>query len=330
MVTQFEKRGNRMSDKEKKLSPLQEREMKRRRSAVRTAMSIDIQEIEEKNVAKSEGEVVNIPLEVLVPFHNHPFRVKDDEEMDKLEESIKDQGVLYPLLVRPLPEGGMEIIAGHRRCHAAKKAGLTEVPAVIKELNDAEAEIIMVDSNIQRENISYSEKAFAYKIKMNAMNRQGKKSKDGTSINSAAQIGEAAGDSKRTVFRYIRLTYLIKEVLELVDQKKIPAFTTGLALSYLDEEEQITILSYYEISGKLPTPAQAEQLKKAHEEFAEEGKLLDVSTITRILSDKKKVQKKIVFKGDNIRKFFAEDTSDEEIEETIISLLEKWQYEKRE
>lgn len=309
------------------LSSMEERE-NRRSSFVRKIIKDDSEELDEnsleissQNVQKN-NEVINVSIDILEAYHNHPFLVKDDEEMDKLVDSIKESGIIYPVLVRPIETGGLEIVAGHRRVHAAKLAGLTAVPAIIKELNDEQADITMVDTNIQRENILYSEKAFAYKIKMDAMKRQGKKSD--CKIDTADEIGEAQGDSKRTVFRYIRLTYLIKELLDLVDSKKIPAFTTGLSLSYLTVNEQNVILEFYKFHNIIPTPAQAAALKSKHIEFSKNDSEFTSKDVLDIFENKKKTPKKIVIKEDKITKYFPETATVEDIENKIIELLEAW------
>ena len=179
----------------------------------------------------TSNDSMEVEIELLQPFKNHPFKVIDDEHMDELVNSIKENGVINPILCRPCATGGLEIISGHRRTHAAKKAGLTKIPAVIRDLSDDDASIIMVDSNIQREEILPSEKAYAYRIKMDAMNRKGQKSNE--KINSAKEIGEQTGDSERQVNRYIRLSNLIPELMNLVDLKVLSTFTVGLPLSYL-------------------------------------------------------------------------------------------------
>lgn len=272
----------------------------------------------------SSNEPMEVEIELLQAFKNHPFKVLDDEKMDELVKSIRENGVINPILVRPFPTGGLEIIAGHRRTHAAQKAGLTKIPAVIKNMTDDDAAIIMVDSNIQREEILPSEKAYAYRIKMDAMNRKGQKSDE--KVNSAKEIGEQTGDSERQVNRYIRLANLIPELMNLVDLKKMSTFTVGLPLAYLAESEQKILYSFYEDKALIPSSAQAEALKTLS---LEKGKLdseMSAEDIENILFEKKE-KKKTAIKIDTKKvkkEFFAEDTSIEEMEEVIYRLLTEW------
>lgn len=272
----------------------------------------------------SSSEPTEVEIELLQSFKNHPFKVIDDEHMDELVKSIKENGVINPVIARPIPEGGLEIISGHRRTHAAKLAGLSKVPVVIKDLSDDDAAIIMVDSNIQREEILPSEKAYAFRIKMDAMNRKGQKSD--IKVNSAKEIGEQTGDSERQVNRYIRLSYLIPEFMNLIDLKKISTFTVGLPIAYLKESEQIILYSFYADKALLPTSAQAESLKKLSSEKNKNGEELDYEDIKNIIfveKEKKKTAIKIDTKKVK-KEFFSEDTSVEEMEKVIYRLLSEW------
>ena len=269
----------------------------------------------------SKINTMEVDIEALNSFKDHPFKIIDNEEMDHLVESIKQNGVIYPIICRPIVDGGFEIIAGHRRTHAAKIAGRTKIPAIIENLTDDEAIFKMVDSNIQRENILPSERAFAFKMKMDAMKRQGQKSSTGEKINTAKQIGEESGGlSDRTVHRYIKLTALIPEFLNFVDERKINKDTTAQSLACLSEEEQRTIFKFYEIHGILPSDKQAVMLKKLHEKGITEE---DVAQILGTTPYNKK-SKKITFKKSNFNKYFSEDKSDQEIEKIILDLLEKY------
>lgn len=269
------------------------------------------------------NEPMEVEIELLQAFENHPFKVMDDEKMDELVQSIKENGVINPILARPCPTGGLEIVSGHRRAHAASKAGLTTIPVVVRDMSDEDAAIIMVDSNIQREEILPSEKANAYRMKMDAMNRKGQKS--GEKINSAKEIGEQAGDSERQVNRYIRLSYLIPDLMNLVDLKKMSTFTVGVPLAYLTEPEQKLVYKFYSEKAVVPSSAQAEALKKLSYEKKQNGGLLS-EDIENILLDKKE-KKKTAIKIDTKKvkkEFFADDTSVEEMEEVIYRLLTEW------
>lgn len=273
---------------------------------------------------KTVNNTINVNIEDLVPFKNHPFKVVDDKHMDELVQSVKENGVINPIIARPCPTGGFEIISGHRRTHAAKKAGLTYVPVVTVDLSDDDAAIIMVDSNIQREEILPSEKAYAYKIKMDAMNRKGQKSDE--KVNSAKEIGEQTGDSERQVNRYIRLSYLIPELMNLVDGKVLSTFTVGLPLSYLTESEQKKVFAIYSEKAVAPTSAMAEALKKLSAEYKASDKELSNTEIESVLlqtAEKKKTAIKIDTKKVK-KEFFSADTTVEEMEEVIYNLLTQW------
>ena len=254
-----------------------------------------------------------ISIEELYPFENHPYRVVDDLKMDELVESIKDNGVLEPAIVRKRSAGGYEIISGHRRKRACELVGIQTMPVFIKELSDDEAAVMMVDANNQREELLFSEKAWAYRIKHEALKHQGKK-KD---INSSEQIGMSVGESGRHIKRYIRLTYLIKGILDLVDEGKIK-FLAGERLSYLDKEEQEILLQYINANGVYPSTEIAAKLKQ----LSMDGDLTELA-LEQTLLNRKKENRSITMSAKTLRKYFSDDVSIEEIEQIIIELLEK-------
>lgn len=254
-----------------------------------------------------------ISIEELYPFENHPYRVVDDTKMDELVESIKDNGVLEPAIVRKRSAGGYEIISGHRRKRACELVGVQTMPVFIKELSDDEAAVMMVDANNQREELLFSEKAWAYRIKHEALKHQGKK-KD---INSSEQIGMSVGESGRHIKRYIRLTYLIKGILDLVDEGKIK-FLAGERLSYLDKEEQEILLQYINANGVYPSTEIAAKLKQ----LSMDGDLTELA-LEQTLLNRKKENRSITMSAKTLRKYFSDDVSIEEIEQIIIELLEK-------
>ena len=268
----------------------------------------------EESPEKSMNQVVEIDLAKLYPFKNHPFHVNDDEKMAETVESIKTYGVLTPALVRPRPDGGYEMISGHRRKRGCELCGKTTLPALVRNYTDDEAVIIMVDSNIQRENILPSEKAHAYKMKYDAMKHQGSKGEKYT----ADMVGEAAGDSGRTVQRYIRLAALSDALLEYVDNNKIPMIV-GEKLSYLKPEEQGWLLEVITNSSIFPTKQQAEQLK----ECSANGKL-NQSYIYAVLLKKESSKINVTIPAKKIGNYFPETYSKEQIEEVIFMLLDKW------
>lgn len=276
---------------------------------------------------KETRQAEHLPISQLHPFAGHPFQVQDNEEMDALVESIQAGGILTPLMVRPL-EGkanAYEIISGHRRLHAAIKAGMETVPAFITPMNRDAAAIALVDSNLHREHILPSEKAFAYKLKMEAMNRQGKRtdltlSQVATKLDTAAQIGAMQRESRDKVFRYIRLTNLIPEILQKVDKGQI-AFTPAVELSYLTKQEQQDLLETMECEDCTPSLSQAVQLKKLSQAGA-----LDVDTIVTLMSQPKANQaEKISFRVNDLRKFFPKGYDTTQIQETILKLLNDYQ-----
>ena len=267
-------------------------------------------------------QAVVLPIEKLKPFEGHPFHVKDDTEMEQLVYSIITQGLLTPISVRPIENNEYEVISGHRRLHACKKAGIETVPALIYALNRDEATIAMVDSNLHREKILPSEKAFAYKLKMDAMSRQGQRTdltslEVATKLDTAAEIGKSIGDSKDKVYRYIRLTELIPEILTMVDEGKI-AFTPAVELSYLTKQEQRDLLETMESEDCTPSLSQAIQMKK----LSQSG-LLTMDRIFDLLREPKANQQdKISFRVDDLRRYFPKSYSAARIQGHILKLLE--------
>lgn len=256
-----------------------------------------------------------VPLEELFPYVQHPFRVLDDAKMDELVESIRTNGILEPALVRPRTLGGYEIVSGHRRKRACEKAGLEEIPVIIRELTDDESAILMVDSNNQREELLYSEKAWAYRIKYEALKHQGKK----LSESSAEQLGKENNKSGRQIKRYIRLTYLQEDLLDLVDQKKI-AFRAAEKLSFLTETEQNILLEAILEHKVYPNIDTAEKLKQM-------SGAVSIERVEEVLLDRKQKSRATSIPVKNIRKYFSEESSAEEMEQKIIELLEKWRQE---
>ena len=263
-----------------------------------------------------------LSIEQLRPFQGHPFKVIDNEEMDQLIESITTQGVLTPLVVRPLETGGYEVISGHRRLHACKKAGVDSVPAVITDMDRDTAAIALVDSNLHREHILPSEKAFAYKLKMDALKQQGLRtdltsSQVATKLDSATEVGKQQGDSRDTVFRYIRLTHLIPEILQMVDDRKI-ALTPAVDISYLTQKEQADLLETMECEDCTPSVSQAIRMKQ----LSQSGEL-DIYTIFDILTQKKANQhEKISFKVSDLRSYFPRSYTASQMTREIIKALE--------
>ena len=273
-----------------------------------------------------------MPLSDLHPFEGHPFKVLDDELMGQTVESIKQIGVVSPLIVRPDPEGGFEILSGHRRLHAAQLAGLETVPVIVKEMDDDAAIIFMVDSNLQRENILPSERAFSYKMKLEAMKHQaGRPSKENDSQLgnnfgklSSEEMAEELGTSKNQIFRYIRLTNLIPEILDMVDEKKI-AFNPAVELSYLKPSEQIEFLEAMDYAQASPSLSQAQRLKKLSQEG---GCTLDA--MCEVMNEIKKDElDHVTIKNEVLRKYFPKSYTPKQMQDTIIRLLEKWQRSKQ-
>lgn len=278
---------------------------------------------EESRADESREKVVEIPLTELFPFKDHPFKVIDNEEMLDTVESVKKYGVLVPAIARPRNEGGYELVAGHRRKRACELAELETMPVIVRNLADDEAIIIMVDSNLQRENILPSERAFAFKLKLEAIKRQGART-DLTSTQvaqklSAEKVGDDAGVSKDQVRRYIRLTHLVPEILSMVDEKKI-AFNPAVELSYLKEEEQNDLLEAMDMEQATPSLSQAQRLKK----FSNEGKLTR-EVMSAIMSEEKKGDlDKVTLTGDTLKKYFPKSYTPKQMQDTIIKLLEGW------
>ena len=279
--------------------------------------------------AAAKEQRTEMPLSDLHPFEGHPFKVLDDELMAQTVESIKQIGVVSPLIVRPDPEGGYEILSGHRRLHAAQLAGLEKVPVIVKEMDDDAAIIFMVDSNLQRENILPSERAFSYKMKLEAMKHQGERG-DLTSAQvgpkswAAQVVAEEAGDSKSQVKRYIRLTNLIPEILDMVDEKKI-AFNPAVELSYLKPSEQKEFLEAMDYAQASPSLSQAQRLKKLSQEG---GCTLDA--MCEVMNEIKKDElDHVTIKNEVLRKYFPKSYTPKQMQDTIIRLLEKWQRSKQ-
>ena len=279
--------------------------------------------------AAAKEKRTEMPLSDLHPFEGHPFKVLDDELMAQTVESIKQIGVVSPLIVRPDPEGGYEILSGHRRLHAAQLAGLETVPVIVKKMDDDAAIIFMVDSNLQRENILPSERAFSYKMKLEAMKHQGERG-DLTSVQvgpkswAAQVVAEEAGDSKSQVKRYIRLTNLIPEILDMVDEKKI-AFNPAVELSYLKPSEQKEFLEAMDYAQASPSLSQAQRLKKLSQEG---GCTLDA--MCEVMNEIKKDElDHVTIKNEVLRKYFPKSYTPKQMQDTIIRLLEKWQRSKQ-
>ena len=271
----------------------------------------------ERDDAKLE-RVQHIPLDKLHPFKNHPFKILNNEEMERMIESIRKVGTITPALARPLPDGGYELISGHRRLAACQVLGFETMPVIVREMSDDEAVIAMVDANLQRETILPSEKAFAYKMKLEAIKHQGVTSRQvGEKLLSVTQVSKDSDDSERQIQRYIRLTYLIPELLSMVDDNKI-AFNPAVEISYLDREEQLTLLDAINMNDCTPSHAQSIRLKK----MSQDG-LLTVDAIYAILSEEKPNQKEqIKLPRDELRKYFPQNYSDEQIKRDILKGLE--------
>ena len=272
-----------------------------------------------------QERVQEIKLSELYPFKGHPFKVLDDEAMQKTVESITQFGVMTPAIARSRPEGGYELIAGHRRHHASKLAGKETMPVIVRDMDDDAATILMVDSNLQRETLLPSERAFAYKMKLEAIKHQGQRtdltsSQFGMKLQAMDVVGQEAGDSRNQVHRYIRLTELIPELLDMVDEKKI-AFNPAVELSYLKKEEQQGFLEAMDYAQTTPSLSQAQRLKK----FSQEGKC-SLDAMCAILSEEKKnEQDRVTIKNDVLRKYFPKSYTPKQMEDTIIKLLEQWQ-----
>ena len=288
----------------------------------------EIFQTEETRIEATQEKVIDIPLTDLHPFKNHPFKVTDDESMLETAESITKHGVLVPVIARPREEGGYELISGHRRKRASELAGKETLPCIVRNLDDDAATIIMVDSNIQRENILPSERAFAYKLKLEAMKRQaGRPPKENggqldphyTKEKSRDILAEQMGESAKQIQRFIRLTELVPELLDTVDAKKI-AFNPAVELSYLKPHEQVQLMEAIDMEQSTPSLSQAQRLKK----YSQDGKLT-FDVITAIMSEDKKGElDKVTLTGDKLKKYFPKSYTPQQMEETIIKLLEGW------
>ena len=270
------------------------------------------------------GQVLDVPIRELFPFQNHPFKVLDDEKMAQTVESVRENGILVPIMVRNRPEGGYEVISGHRRKHAAEIVGLDMVPVIIRDLTDDEAVIAMVDANLQREEILPSEKAFAYKMKMDALKHRGKKSDDptcsqvGNKSKTASSVGEAAGDSKNQVYRYIRLTELLPDLLAMVDSKTIK-INPAVELSFITPNEQFLLLEVMKEDDVVPSLSQAQQIKKLSQE-----KNCTKEALHALLAVASIKERNVVIKHEIIMQYFPAEASDAEIESLIVRLLDDY------
>ena len=286
----------------------------------------DIFSTEESRQEQQREQVQQIPIGELFPFKNHPFKVLDDEAMTRTVESIAQYGVLAPLIARPRPDGdGYEIISGHRRQYAAKLAGLDTLPVIVRQMSDDAAVILMVDSNLQREHILPSERALAYKMKLDAIKNQGARSdltstQVGRKLEAADIVGQEAGDSRNQVRRFIRLTNLIPELLDMVDEKKI-SFNPAVELSYLDESQQRAFLEAMDGTQNAPSVSQAQQLKK----MAQCGEFTYEKAFDILGQEKKSEQDTVTIKNDILRKYFPRSYTPRQMEEKIIQLLDAWQ-----
>ena len=302
--------------------------MKRSAKNIKLASVDDLFSTEESRADENREKIVELPLKELFPFKDHPFKVIDDEAMFETAESVKKYGILVPAIARPRDEGGYELVAGHRRKRACELAELETMPVIIRNLDDDEAVIIMVDSNLQRENILPSERAFAFKLKLEAIKRQGARTdltsdQLGQKLNARDVVAKEAGSSAVQVQRYIRLTELIPEILSMVDEKKI-AFNPAVELSYLKKEEQTDLLEALDMEQATPSLSQAQRLKK----FSNEGKLT-LEVMSAIMSEEKKGDlDKVTLTGDKLKKYFPKSYTPKQMEETIMKLLEGW-YKKR-
>ena len=299
--------------------------MKSSAKNIKLASVDDLFSTEESRADETREKIIEIPLTELHPFKDHPFKVIDNEAMFDTAESVKQYGVLVPAIARPRDEGGYELVAGHRRKRACELAELETMPVIVRNLDDDAAIIIMVDSNLQRENVLPSERAFAYKMKLSAMKRQvGRPSKENasqvrTKKRSDQLLAEQVGESRNQVQRYIRLTYLIPEILSMVDEKKI-AFNPAVELSFLKDEEQADLLEAIDMEQATPSLSQAQRLKK----FSNEGKL-SLEVMSAIMSEEKKGDlDKVTLTGDKLKRYFPKSYTPRQMEETIIKLLEGW------
>lgn len=285
----------------------------------------DIFQTEENRADAQRERVQEIPLDQLKPFKNHPFKVRDDQRMLDTVDSIREYGVLVPAIARPDPEGGYELISGHRRKRGCEMAGLQTMPVIIRDLDDDAAVLVMVDSNIQREELLPSERAFAYKMKLEALKHQGARS-DLTSrqvvgkLEMADVVGQNAGESGRQVQRYIRLTELISELLDMVDERKL-SFNPAVEVSYLKRDEQRMLLEAMDAEQTTPSLSQAQRLKK----FSQEGRLTEEAMSAIMSEEKKSDMDKVTLRSDTLRRYFPKSYTPKQMEQTIIRLLDVWQ-----
>ena len=300
--------------------------MKSAAKNIQLASYDDLFKTDEERQADTQERVQSLPLDKLEPFPNHPFKVIDDDKMLETVENIKERGVLVPILVRPKNDGNFEIVSGHRRHHASQLAGLTEIPAIVREMDDDTAILLMVDSNLQREELLPSEKAFAYKMKLDAMKRQGQR----TDLTSA-QIGrkfdgkesrellaEQVGESRNQISRFIRLTNLVPDLLDRVDNKTM-AFNAAVEVSYLTEPEQLMLCDAIEREECTPNLSQAKRLKQ----YSQDGKL-DENVMDAIMTEEKPIEDKLVLKGDVLAKYFPKTYTPSQKQKIIVKLLEDW------
>ena len=285
----------------------------------------DIFQTEENRADAQRERVQEIPLDQLKPFKNHPFKVRDDQRMLDTVDSIREYGVLVPAIARPDPEGGYELISGHRRKRGCEMAGLQTMPVIIRDLDDDAAVLVMVDSNIQREELLPSERAFAYKMKLEALKHQGARSdltssQLGTKLRADELLAEQAGESRNQVQRFIRLTELISELLDMVDERKL-AFNPAVEVSYLKRDEQRMLLEAMDAEQTTPSLSQAQRLKK----FSQEGRLTEEAMSAIMSEEKKNDMDKVTLRSDTLRKYFPKSYTPKQMEQTIIKLLDVWQ-----
>ncbi|MEE0159637.1 MAG: ParB/RepB/Spo0J family partition protein [Christensenellales bacterium] len=285
----------------------------------------DIFQTEENRADAQRERVQEIPLDQLKPFRNHPFKVRDDQRMLDTVDSIREYGVLVPAIARPDPEGGYELISGHRRKRGCEMAGLQTMPVIIRDLDDDAAVLVMVDSNIQREELLPSERAFAYKMKLEALKHQGARMdltscQVGTKLRADEKLAESVNESARTVQRFIRLTELISELLDMVDERKL-AFNPAVEVSYLKQDEQRMLLEAMDAEQTTPSLSQAQRLKK----FSQEGKLTEEAMSAIMSEEKKSDMDKVTLRSDTLRRYFPKSYTPKQMEQTIIKLLDVWQ-----
>ncbi len=285
----------------------------------------DIFQTEENRADAQRERVQEIPLDQLKPFKNHPFKVRDDQRMLDTVDSIREYGVLVPAIARPDPEGGYELISGHRRKRGCEMAGLQTMPVIIRNLDDDAAVLVMVDSNIQREELLPSERAFAYKMKLEALKHQGARMdltscQVGTKLRADEKLAESVNESARTVQRFIRLTELISELLDMVDERKL-AFNPAVEVSYLKRDEQRMLLEAMDAEQTTPSLSQAQRLKK----FSQEGRLTEEAMSAIMSEEKKSDMDKVTLRSDTLRKYFPKSYTPKQMEQTIIKLLDVWQ-----